>query len=366
MSKNLGALPDSLLQNLVDAGFIKGASSRHIGPASLDLCISSEVYRVNGMFQPRIGETIRSLIERLDVRPHPAGAQFEREVVYLARLNESLTLPHSVFGYCNPKSSTGRHDVHVRVLADGVPRYDTVSPEGFSGELWVTIIPRSYPVIIPEGEPISQLRLINAKTRLSEEETEIAFSRWKLLYTLAGESISYGDVQIRDGDGSVILTLDLESEIAGYEYTGHQRILDFTQGKKAYEAQDFFEPIKVYGDHIYLRRGGFYILSTAEAVRVPPGLACEMVAMDEKSGEFRSHYAGFIDPGWGYGKDGEGKGRPLTLEVRPFEDLVIFKNHPIAKIMFEQMTNVPNLHYDEKAECNYGNQSGPKLAKHFK
>ncbi|OHA83497.1 MAG: hypothetical protein A2937_00100 [Candidatus Yonathbacteria bacterium RIFCSPLOWO2_01_FULL_47_33b] len=366
MSKNLGALPDSLLQDLVDAGFIKGASSRNIGPASLDLCISDEVYRVNGMFQPRIGETIRSLIERLDARQHVVGAPFEREVVYLARLNESLTLPQGVYGYCNPKSSTGRHDVHVRVLADGVPRYDAVTPTGFLGELWAVIISRSYPVIIPTGEPLSQLRLFNANTRLSEEEIEIAFSRWKLLHTLSGEELSYGDVQIRDDDGSIILTLDLDSAVAGYEYTGRQRILDFSQGKKAYDAEDFFEPINVCGERIYLRRGGFYILSTAEAVRVPPCLACEMVPMDERSGEFRSHYAGFIDPGWGYGKDGEGKGRPLTLEVRPFEDLVIFKNHPIAKIKFEQMTKPPILHYDEKAECNYGNQSGPKLAKHFK
>ncbi|MFZ2831669.1 MAG: 2'-deoxycytidine 5'-triphosphate deaminase, partial [Minisyncoccia bacterium] len=90
-----------------------------------------------------------------------------------------------------------------------------------------------------------------------------------------------------------------------------------------------------------------------------------MVDMDSRSGEFRAHYAGFIDPGWGYGKDGEGKGRPLTLEVRPFEDLVIFENHPIAKIKFEQMTQVPDNHYDSKAICNYGTQSGPKLAKHF-
>ena len=367
MSNKLGALPDSLLHEMVASGkFIKGADPKNIGPASLDLCVSEEVYRVNGMFLPRVGETIRGLISRLDARPHQNSAPFEHEVAYLARLNESLALPRSVYGYCNPKSSTGRHDVHVRILADGVPSYDSVQPNGFSGDLWAVIIARSYSVIIPTGEPLSQLRLFNADTRLSEEEIEVMFSRWNPLYTLAGKRIAYDEVLVRDNDGSISLTLDLESEIVGWEYSGQQRILDFTQGKKAYDSRDFFRPIVAHDGRIHLRRGGFYILSTAEAVRVPPCLACEMVSVSARRGEFRAHYAGFIDPGWGYGKDGNGKGRPLTLEVRPFEDLVILKNQPIANIGFERMTQVPDLHYDEKVECNYGTQSGPKLAKHFK
>lgn len=356
MSKSKGAFPDSMLHRMAEAGFINGAKEHHIGPASLDLCISEEVYRVNGMFQPRMGETIRSLIARLDVRVHQVGTPFEREVVYLARLCESLKLPKNVYGYCNPKSSTGRHDVHVRVLADGVPRYDAVTPAGFAGELWAVIVSRSYPIVIPLGEPLTQLRLFNAKTKLSEEEVEIAFSQWKLLHNLEGKPLSYDDVLIRDNDGSIILTLDLESSVAGYECSGQQQILDFSRGKRAYDGADFFEPIKVQGDRVYLRRGRFYILSTAEAVRVPPCFACEMVPMDARSGEFRAHYAGFIDPGWGYGADGGGKGRPLTLEVRPFEDLVIFKNHPIAKIKFEEMVTPPDVHYDAKAECNYSDR----------
>lgn len=364
--KKLGALPDRLLHQMIDSGFINGSSSNHVGPASFDLCVSNEMYRVNGMFQPRIGETIRHLLTRLDSQRHKLGMPFEREVVYLVRLNESLKLPHGVYGYCNPKSSTGRHDVHIRVLADGVPRYDAVTPSGFVGELWAVIIARSYPVIISSGEPLSQLRLFNADTRLSEEEIEIAFTKHGLLHTLDGESISYNDVKIRDNDGSIILTLDLKSEIAGYKCSGEQRILDFSKGKNTHDSESFFEQIKVCGDHVRLRRGEFYILSTAEAVRVPPTLACEMVPMDERSGEFRSHYAGFIDPGWGYGKEGDGKGRPLTLEVRPFEDLVMFDKHPIAKIKFERMSEVPDKHYDSKAVSNYCTQDGPKLAKHFK
>ena len=364
--KKLGALPDRMLHQMLEAGFIKGSSPNHVGPASLDLCVSNEMYRVNGMFQPRIGENIRSLIDRLDTRRHKLGMPFERDVVYLVRLNETLKLLSGVYGYCNPKSSTGRHDVHIRVLADGVPRYDAVTPAGFEGELWAVIIARSYPVIISSGEPLSQLRLFNADTRLSEEEIEIAFTQHRLLHTLSGENISYDDVKIRDNDGSIILTLDLKRDIVGYKCSGEQRILDFSRGKNTHDSENFFEPIKVSGDCVRLRRGEFYILSTVEAVRVPPELACEVVPMDERSGEFRSHYAGFIDPGWGYGKDGDGKGRPLTLEVRPFEDLVMFDKHPIAKIKFERMSEVPDKHYDSKAVSNYCQQDGPKLAKHFK
>ncbi|MFZ2706806.1 MAG: 2'-deoxycytidine 5'-triphosphate deaminase, partial [Minisyncoccia bacterium] len=148
MSKKLGALPDRILHEMISVEFIKGSLPEHVGPASLDLCVSEEMYRVNGMFQPKMGEPIRALIKRLDVRPHQEGVPFEREVVYLVRLKESLKLLHGVYGYCNPKSSTGRHDVHTRVLADGVPRYDAVTPAGFEGELWAVIIPHSYPVII--------------------------------------------------------------------------------------------------------------------------------------------------------------------------------------------------------------------------
>lgn len=366
MSKNRGALPDSLLYEMVETGFIKGAKKEHVGPASLDLCISEEVYRVNGMFQPRPGEKIKDLMSRLDAVPHHLGTPFEHEVTYLARLQESLELPRHVYGHCNPKSSTGRHDVHVRVIADGVSRYDAVAPAGFSGELWMVIVARSYPVIIPEGEPLSQLRLFNMDTRISEEELEIAFRRDGILFTPEGEPIAYKNIPVHENNGSVLLTLDLQSEIIGYEYSGRQCILDFGKGKQAYNAEDFFNPMRVEKGLIFLRRGGFYILSTAESVCVPPTLACEMVPMEAQNGEFRAHYAGFIDPGWGYGKDGEGKGRSLTLEVRPFEDLIVVAGQPIAKIGFERMSRVPDLHYDGKAEGNYHEQRGPKLSKHFK
>ena len=171
-------------------------------------------------------------------------------------------------------------------------------------------------------------------------------------------------MQIRDNDNSIILTLDLADENLGFEGIRSDDVLDLSK-VNFYERNKFFKPIKKKGDYVYLKKGSFYILSTHEAVRVPPDLACEMVSMDERSGEFRSHYAGFIDPGWGWGKGGEGKGRPFTLEVRPFEDIIVRQGQPIAKIRFERMAETPEIIYDSMPS-NYIKQSGPRLAKHFK
>lgn len=366
MTKHFGALPDTQLLEFMARGVIHGAQERHVGPASLDLCLSGEIYRINGVFQPQEGELIAEILPRLDARPHSLEAPLECDVVYLAKLNESLALPADVYGYCNPKSSTGRHDLHVRVIADNIPRYDSINPKGFHGGLWSIIVPRSYPVVLPVGEPISQLRLFNKDTRFTEKDLQVALNKHQLLFTLKGKPILASDTRVSDNDGSIILTLDLESPIAGYEYTGRKNVLDFSKGKKSHVRDEFFEPIKVHNGRTLLKRGGFYILSTAEAVAIPPEFASEMVPMDERSGEFRSHYAGFLDPGWGYGEKGEGKGRPFTLEVRPFEDMIVSNRHPIARIKFEKMSEPPKVHYDAREGSNYGIQRGPKLAKHFK
>jgi dCTP deaminase len=187
----------------------------------------------------------------------------------------------------------------------------------------------------------------------------------KLLWRQKNASAyDYEDITVRDNDGSLILTLDLESECLGYEGIVSDAVIDLSKIKH-YDHKKFFKPVKKKGDFVYLKKDAFYILSTHEGVRVPPELSCEMVSMDDRSGEFRSHYAGFIDPGWGWGKTGEGKGRPLTLEVRPFEDIIVRQGQPIGKIKFERMTEVPELVYDATSS-NYIVQSGPKLAKHFK
>lgn len=373
MTKKIGALPIQDILQMMDVGMIGGASRDNVNPASLDLSVSDEVYRVEGIFQPRIGEKVSDLLGRIRIFPHNLKTPLERCVTYLARLNEHFALPESVYGYCNPKSSTGRNDIHVRVIANGVPRYDALTPKGYSGDLWIAIIPRSFPVLLYEGATLSQARFFDQDTRYDELNLEIGMERLELLWRKEGEKLRYSDLKISDRDGAVILTVDLDGwkmlgeqeSIVGWECRGLNKIFDFV--RRDYVPRDFFEPLRKHKDgHIHLKQGGFYILSTAECVRVHPELACEMASMDERSGEFRSHYAGFIDPGWGYGISGKGKGRPLTLEVRPFEDLIIRDRQPIAKIKFERMREIPDVQYDEKENSHYVGQTGPLLSKHFK
>lgn len=365
MDKNTwGALPYQDIKRLIADGVLGNAKEENVNPASLDLSLSGEIYRMEGIFLPRPGETITELVGETEHSKHNFENPLEREVTYLVRLNETAALPQDVYGYCNPKSSTGRNDVHVRVLADGVSRYDTV-PAGYRGPLWLAVNPRSYPVKVSPGERLTQVRFFNRDTRFTERELEEMMGNESLVFDSHGEPIRYDEIKIKDGDGSVILRLDLDQDVVGYECLGSNKVMDFSK-RKYYDPDDFFRPLRKEGESVYLRKGGFYILSTKEAVRVPPSLALEVSPMDERSGEFRSHYAGFFDPGWGYGKNGEGKGRPATLEVRPFEDMIIRNKQAIAKVKFERLTDVPDIAYDSLGTSNYTAQSNAKLSKHFR
>jgi dCTP deaminase len=359
-----GALPSQQIRSLIEAGFIENAHPDNIAPASLDLTVSDEIYETKGLFQLHAGESVRDLLEYTDASVHERTKPLERGAMYLARLNENVRFPKGVYGYCNPKSSTGRLDMHVRVLADGVPRYDSLTPAGWQGELWIAIHPKSFRLVLPKNQALSQLRLFTANTRFTELDFQIALNHHKLLWKRGGEAILYDSLSTTDDDGAAVLTLDFDGPILGYESKDVDAVLDLAN-VGGYDAHDFFEEVRADNGYVRLERGKFYILSTDEAVRVPPELACEMATMDERAGDFRSHYAGFIDPGWGWGHDGSQSGRPLTLEVRPFEDLVVRHGQPIAKIKFERMTHVPDTLYDTRGS-NYTTQSGPRLAKQFK
>lgn len=358
-----GALPSQMLRKMIREKVIRGAPEKNVQPASLDVTISDEVYRVERLFLPDANETVRSLLSHVGAVPHSLSTPMERGVTYLARLNESLALPKDVYAFCNPKSSTGRNDIHVRVLADRVSRYDDITPAGWKGELWIALSPRSFPVIIEEGFALSQLRFFNANTRLEESDILQRFKEDPLLFNTKGKPIRYDDLKVKNNNGSLTLTLDLSTKIIGYECLEPSKVLELSK-RKSVSPEKFFRPIERNGDSIVLHEGRFYILSTLERVRVPDTLACEMRPMDERYGDFRAHYAGFIDPGWGWGKRGEGRGRTLTLEVRPFENLEVRHGQVIARIVFERMAEVPDRLYDT-INSTYTDQLGPRLAKQF-
>jgi len=371
--KRKGALPDSMIIKMIDGGFVKGANLANVRPSSLDLTVSNEIYEVAGVFQPRPDETVREVLAKINKKKLSLDEPLKQSGMYLARLNETLSLPENVYAYCNPKSSSGRIDVHVRLLADRISRYDAVTPAGWPrqsagkhGELWLSIMPKTFAVRLPRDYSLNQIRFFNADTRFDELELELAVQEQQLLWRVKKKlPFNYRELKIRDGDGGAILTLDLSQKIVGYRGLATKQVLDLS--KINYYAWDkFFEPLAIQkSDYLNLKRDSFCIFSTSEAVRVPPELACEMAPMDERSGEFRSHYAGFIDPGWGWGRAGEEKGRPLTLELRPFEDLIVRDRQPIAKIKFERMIKLPETVYDI-GPSNYSKQSGPCLAKQFK
>ena len=359
-----GTLPSQTIIELIRAGFIVNADEKNVRPASLDLSISDEIYSVDGIFQPAKGETVRKVLAKINKRKHSLSKPLEHDQIYLVRLNETLDLPHSVYGFFNPRSTSGRIDLHVRLIADGVARYDSVTP-GFVGELWLFIIPKTFPIKLFEGVALNQIRFFNLDTRLNPFEVEVAVQNYKLLWSQEkGTAYKYEEMTVSDRDGSIVLTLDLDGDNPGYEGIVSDNVVDLSQ-VGFYDHKKFFKKIEKENGFAYLKKGAFYLLATHEAVRVPPELACEMIPMDVRSGEFRSHYAGFIDPGWGWGIRAEGKGRPLTLEVRPLEDLIVRQGQPIAKVKFERMTDMPPQSYDT-ISSNYIVQSGPRLAKHFK
>lgn len=358
-----GALPSQEIRKLIADGFVKNADAQNIRPASLDLTLTSEVYRIEEVFLPRKGEAVRDLLKLARPTLHHLSHPLEKNVNYIARIKETMHLPAEVYCICNPKSSTGRIDIQTRVIADGVPRYDTIMPGGYSGELWTLITPKSFPVLLPPDESLSQIRFFNAETTLTHSALQEEYTLSPLLWDKNARPIPHGDLA-SDNDGSLILSVDLDMTMVGWECLGSAHILDVSK-RGYYQPTDFFQPIQNINGHIRLRQGAFYILYTKERVQVGPNLACEMIPMDEKSGEFRAHYAGFIDPGWGWGLHGEVPGRRLVLEVRPFEEIVLRDGQPISKIRFCRMTASPESVYDA-IDSNYTKEaSSPRLSKHF-
>ena len=358
-----GVLPYQTLQGFIECGVITGISTDYVNPASIDLPLSAEAYRVEYNFLPVRGEIIRTMLSTVGATRHDLAFPLEVGVTYLVRIDGRITLPKGVYGYANPKSSTGRNNVHVTLIADGVDQYDSVLNFGVrNGELWVLITPGSYPVKVSAGLALNQLRLFNGTSFLSPVEILMARERYGLFFTPDGNKFARD--ALLDHRESFFLSLRFGKGRIGWECRGvSNRVLDMTK-IDYYQPEEFFEPVYARGDTLDLRMGSFYILSTDERVLVPPNLSAELRAMDPRMGEFRAHTAGYIDPGWGWGGDVP-IGNPITLEFVIFKPIMIRPTQNVVRIRFERMFNEPNVHYTA-ANSNYIIQNAAKLSKHFK
>lgn len=357
-----GVLPYQTIQRLMNVGNISGIHQRNINPSSLDVPASEEAYRLVKTFIPKETETIREMLEWAGATPHNLATPLEVGVSYLVRLDGLIRLFPNEYGYWNPKSSTGRLNLFVRVMADKVTMYDAL-PLGWSGETWMLVQPCSFPILLTPGIALAQVRFFDEKAFLDQTDLLIANKEQELFFDRDGGALSL--TTVRAHADALFLSIRADKGVVGWECAGSSKILDLRE-KHHYRPEDFsFKPIKAEDNEIVLLPGRFYILTTEESVRVPPGLAAELRATDPRLGEFRSHFAGFVDSGWGYGKTGDKKGQPITLEITTSEkQLSLRHKQPIARIRFERMSERPQVLYDD-GKSNYTGQVTAQLSKHF-
>lgn len=366
-----GTLPSQGIEALLDAGVVRprGPFDRsRIQPASLDLALGGEAWSMPGSVLPLPGERVEVLLERYARRrvdlsePHI----LVRGEVYVVRLDLDLDLPAGMAAYANGKSSIGRIDVQTRVLADENPRYDKL-PAGYRGGIYLEIIPKSFDVRVRAGDCLNQMIFYRGRRLVEGSALAQLHAHRPLLFDHAGAVIE--GVDPRHGissAGEVLMTLDLDQEVVGWVAKKCYRPLDLSRlGEHA--PSDYFDPIPRPRDaSLFLSREAFYIFSTAERVRVPPEFASEMLPYDTSAGEFRAHYAGFFDPGFGHGRAGEQQGTPAVLEVRPYEDdLLIRHRQPVCKMAFERLSEPPRQLYGVVGN-HYALQRGPRLSKYFR
>jgi dCTP deaminase len=359
---NDGIQSADAIHGLKEAGVIRAAkpfAPDQVQPASLDLRLGERVYRVRASFLPGPNKTVRERLSALSLHEIDLarGAVLETGCVYIAELQESLALPQGLSAAANPKSSTGRIDVFTRVIADRAREFDAVEP-GYQGPLYAEISPRTFPVLVRTGTRLSQLRLRRGEARLTDAELHALHARERI--------VTSAEPSIQDG---VAVSVDLSGfgpdRLVGYRAKRHTGLIDVDR-PGAYPIDQFWEPIAADESRaLILDPGQFYILASKEAVHVPPDYAAEMVPFDPLVGEFRVHYAGFFDPGFGHAAAG-GEGARAVLEVRSRDVPFILEDGQIVgRLVYERMAERPRVLYGAAAGSNYQAQ-GLKLSKHFR
>jgi dCTP deaminase len=408
-SRRNGILPYQRLKHLIADRVIRAdvpIEDRQIQPASLDLRLGRKAYRLLSSFLPERSEIKSRLTLRQDsgqaLLPSSGhalhgsagqdvldfyqsdlvmyemdlsgGAILEKGHVYLVPLLESLRLPQTLRARTNPKSTTGRLDVFTRVITDLNTGFDEIRA-GYHGPLYLEIVPRSFAIKVRTGLSLNQLRLVRGPATLSDSGVRSLHKATPLLYRSEqgnndGRPVSVPLRELRTGQG-LFLRVDLQGPdkghdpIIGYRAKKNSHVIDLSK-VGYYAALDFWEPIRRHrNDSLLLEPEEFYILASKERISVPAGYAAEMVAYEAACGELRTHYAGFFDPGFGYGR-GEIKGTQVVLEVRPHDvPFLIYDGQTFFKVVYEKMIEPPTHVYGSTLGSSYQRQ-GLTLSKHFK
>ncbi len=346
-----------------------------IQPASIDLRLGDFAYRVDTSFLPSRGVRVLDKMKELDSQYERFkidlrnGAVLEKGRIYVIPLLEGISLRSEVAAFANPKSSTGRLDILTRLIADGATVFDQVD-EGYKGELYIEVAPRSFSVVVRRGTRLNQLRF--RRTR-GEEPKPITATDWKQLLD-EGQIVDLRDPERRARAAKTSylpFTVDLQgtgldNSLIGYRAKKHAPRVDLD--RRDYDPLDFWEPIRFHKtSSLILDPDEFYILRTKEAIAVPPEYAAEMLPYDTRAGEFRVHYAGFFDPGFGWnaatGQAGSSRG---VLEVRSHEvPFLLEHGQTVGWLRYERMAARPELLYGDSSNANYQGQ-GLKLGKQFK
>ena len=354
-----GVLPAQSLRLLMAQGAIKAdlpIDPAQVQPASLDLRLGVKAYRVRASFLAGAGRKVSARLEEFMMHEVDLtkGAVLEKGCVYVVPLMERLALPAGLSAVANAKSSTGRLDLLTRTITDGGAEFDRIA-EGYQGPLYAEVCPRSFSVLVRAGQRLNQIRFRYGHATLSDDELRALH---------AVDPLVSGTPVISEGLGFSVDLRPAQGDLLGYRAKPHTGVVDLDRIAH-YPARDFWEEVRASNGQIILDPGAFYILVSREAVTIPPDYAAEMAPYLAMVGEFRVHYAGFFDPGFGHAAAG-GAGSRGVLEVRCHEaPFVLEHGQVVGRLVYEAMTERPDTLYGTGIASNYQGQ-GLKLAKQFK
>ncbi|MEO0389625.1 MAG: 2'-deoxycytidine 5'-triphosphate deaminase [Pseudomonadota bacterium] len=353
-----GVLASQQIEALISSGALHASPAitpEQIQPASLDLRLGPRAYRVRASFLAGHGTRIADRLDSFAMHEVDLthGAVLEKGCVYVVPLMEQLTLPQGIQAVANAKSSTGRLDLLTRLITDGGAEFDRIAP-GYDGPLYAEICPRSFSVLARAGMRLNQIRFRSGQAILDDAA---------LTALHATDTLVNGEAVIDSGLGFSVDLRPADGTLVGYRAKPHTGVIDLDR-IGAYAPADFWEEVHSNTGQIILDPGAFYILVSREAVHIPPLYAAEMAPYLAMVGEFRVHYAGFFDPGFGHAAAG-GAGARGVLEVRCHEaPFVLEHGQIVGRLVYEHMSEPPSVLYGAGLASNYQGQ-GLKLSKHF-